>query len=487
MTTKKTSKKTTKKRATKRKPVRKKTAKKRATKKKTARQRFDELPPSMSELEHANGAPWPWPLRPIQQNVADKFKEGIRRFGLFWHRRAGKDVFGMSMARNQMTERVGSYVHFFPKHVHAKRALWRGVDPRQGKKFIDIAFGDIEVMRNNQDMVIEAFNGSTWTLLGSDNYDSNIIGGNVVGVVFSEWALCNPMAWEYIRPILRENNGWAMFITTFRGRNHAWQMAQKLKDNPDWFIDIRDITQTSELDGSPIISLDDVDKDRQEGMKESLIQQEYFCNPEAVVDGAIYGSQVEQLREDTTRHFALYDSAKPVYCIWNLDLPIHASYLLVQPGPRPKILHADMIERTDLASAVAKAEQKAYPIMQHLLLEDHRDLFSDFQDLERSTSMLYNTAPYATSTRTGNLLTQCSISYQSCELLLDSLGGYVRRERFDPQTADMQYSDTAIQSWHARLVNALESWAAREYHLSGDTWGKAPSYANQDKAARTIL
>jgi phage terminase large subunit len=42
--------------------------------------------------------------------------------------------------------------------------------------------------------------------------------------VFSEWALSNPQAWSLIRPILLENNGWALFITTPRGRNHAHRM-----------------------------------------------------------------------------------------------------------------------------------------------------------------------------------------------------------------------------------------------------------------------
>ena len=102
----------------------------------------------------------------MQQEAWDQFDAGIRRFGLFWHRRAGKDVFGMSVARNQMTKRVGTYVHFFPKHVHAKRALWRGIDPRKQAKFIDIAFGDIEADRNNQDMLIETMNGRMWTLKG---------------------------------------------------------------------------------------------------------------------------------------------------------------------------------------------------------------------------------------------------------------------------------------------------------------------------------
>ncbi len=430
---------------------------------------------------------WPWPLRPMQQEAWDKFEDGIKRFGLFWHRRAGKDVFGMSVARNQMTQRVGSYVHFFPKHVHAKRALWRGIDPRKGAKFIDIAFGDIEAERNNQDMMIEAFNGSTWTLLGSDNYDSNIIGGNVVGVVFSEWALCNPMAWEYIRPIVRENGGWAMFITTFRSRNHAWQMAQKLKDNPDWYIDIRPITDTCELDGSPIISLEDVQKDRDEGMKEALIQQEYFCNPAAVAEGAIYGREVEQLRKDTFRQQAAYNPNKGVYAVWNIDLPIHASCIIVQPGLVPQILDAWTLDMTDLPHALAKSEQYPFPILGHILPADQADLVRTFNDLDRHPQVLHNQTAIAATTNTSTFIQRCHIDLTRCELLLDAIGGYVRRERFDAQVADMQYSDRPVQSWHAQLVNALETWATWEYNGGAKGWGKGPDYSQMDRIAKTLV
>ena len=44
------------------------------------------------------------------------------------------------------------------------------------------------------------------------------------GIVYSEWALANPSAWAYHRPMLEENDGWALFITTPRGRNHAQAM-----------------------------------------------------------------------------------------------------------------------------------------------------------------------------------------------------------------------------------------------------------------------
>src|SRR3546814_12862572 len=78
-------------------------------------------------------------------------------------------------------------------------------------------------------MFIRFKSGSTWQLVGSDRYNS-LVGAGVAGVTFSEFALANPSAWGYIRPMLEENDGWATFITTPRGRNHAkalFDMAKK--------------------------------------------------------------------------------------------------------------------------------------------------------------------------------------------------------------------------------------------------------------------
>lgn len=467
------------------KPAKKKRTKKKRVAKKVATAAGESTSVAGRKFVSATES-WPWPLRPMQQEAVDAFDKGIRRFGLFWHRRAGKDVFGMSLARREMRNRVGSYVHFFPKHVHARRALWRGIDPRKGARFVDIAFGDIESERNNQDMVIEAYNGSTWALLGSDNYDSTVIGGNVIGVVFSEWALCDPRAWDYIRPILRENNGWAMFITTFRGRNHAWQMYEKLRDNPDWYIDLRTIEDTCEIDGSPIISREDVDKDRRDGMKETLIQQEYYCNPEATADGAIYGKETARLREDTNRHQALWNPQKPVYCVWTLDLPVHASYVLIQPGDRPAILEAHIEDFTTLAEAMAKAEAHRFPINTHLLHGEQRDYIRAFQDLDRSPQILVNSNSILEQTATSSLLERCNIDAARCALLLDSLGGYVRRERFNAQAAEMDFAEVPLDTWHARLVNALETFAAWDYN-GGGNWISRPNYRDMDRIAKTLL
>ena len=454
---------------------RKKTKKKRMTK---------ASAPPRKNFENEIG--WPWPLRPYQQLVEDKFQEGIQRHLLIWHRRAGKDVFSISKARQECVKRVGAYVHFFPKHIQARRALWQGIDPKKSARFIDIAFGDIEADRNNTEMLIEMMNGSTWQLLGSDNYD-RVVGANIVGAVFSEWALCDPRAWDYIRPMILENNGWAVFITTFRGRNHAWQMVQQLKDNPEWYVDVRNIYGTTDIEGKPILSDKHMESERAGGMSEAMLQQEYLCNPEAVAEGSIYGKQVEALRKDKSRHLGVWNPNKPVYAVWNFDLPIFASCLYVQPGPVPVVLDARTWDFVTLGEAVAECYRQPFPVQRHLINGEQQELVAQLADLDIYPDVLQHNGHYVATTATASFLNSCHINGDKCELLLDALGGYVRRERFNAQAADLVFSDFPAESWHCQLAEALETWATWDYYSEGSSWSKTPDYSTQDKIARTIL
>lgn len=459
--------------------AKKKTAKKRAIKKRDLRMLANE------HVMLTRIPDWPWPLRPYQQQAADKFDAGIKRQMLPWHRRAGKDVFSLSIARRESQRRIGGYVHFFPKHVQARRAIWQGIDPKKGAKFTDVAFGDIEADRNNTEMLIELNNGSTWQLLGSDNYD-RVVGSNVVGVAFSEWALCDPRAWDFIRPIILENDGWVLFISTYRGRNHCWQMAQQLKDNPDWYVDVRTVLDTTDIDGNRIITDAMIEAERASGMPEALIQQEYFCNPEAIAEGAIYGRQVEQLRRDVDRHRATWNPAKPVFAIWNLDLPIFASVILAQPGEPPTILDAQTWHFCTLGEAIANALRHRWPVQGHIIDSMHAGLMPHFADLNIRPDALHRRPDSAAVITTQNYLERVHIDRASTDLLLDALSGYTRRERFDSQTADRVYSEDAVTSWHGQLAQALETWTQWAYFSAGE-WGPAPDYASQDRIARTVI
>lgn len=239
-----------------------------------------------------------------QQSVVEAYQnQHVRRFFLAWHRRAGKDVFGLDFARERMKERVGTYWHLFPFHIQAKRAIWKGIDARTGQRFIDRAF-PVRKNENDTEMSFTSPSGATWQMLGSDNYD-RMVGSNPCGVVFSEWALCDPAAWDYIRPILVENKGWVMFITTFRGRNHAYRMFKSLEGAEGWYVDLKTIADTHRNDGNPIVTQADIEKEVREGMDPGLVRQEFYCDPDAAAAGAIFARQAGRLMNVTPNPFQL--------------------------------------------------------------------------------------------------------------------------------------------------------------------------------------
>jgi len=127
-------------------------------------------------------------------------ERGGKHAEMIWSRRAGKDEVALHRTAVAMFERVGTYWHMLPMAAQARKAIWNAVNPRTGKKRIDEAFPEqIRRKKNDQEMYIECINGSTWQVLGSDNYNA-MVGAPPVGIVYSEWALSNPAAKAYLRP-----------------------------------------------------------------------------------------------------------------------------------------------------------------------------------------------------------------------------------------------------------------------------------------------
>jgi len=173
-----------------------------------------------------------------------------------------------------MYQRVGIYYYFFPTYAQGKKIIWDGIDG-MGFKFLDHFPPELIRNQNATEMKITLVNGSLFQIVGTDNYDS-IVGTNPVGCVFSEFALQDPTAWEYVRPILRENGGWAIFPYTPRGFNHGWDLYQMAQNDPDWFCELLTVTDTG------VLTEADVDAERRAGMPEPLIQQEFYCSFEHV-------------------------------------------------------------------------------------------------------------------------------------------------------------------------------------------------------------
>lgn len=223
--------------------------------------------------------PHDWAPRAHQKALFAQFGHGkpFRRGCAVWHRRAGKDSVALNLTARDMFRRVGTYWHLFPEQTQARRAIWNGID-RQGRRIIDQVFpAGVRRRTSGQEMLIETVNGSIWQMAGSDNFDS-LVGSNPVGVVFSEWSLANPESWEYIRPILVENDGWALFIYTPRGRNHGYNTYARALEADTWFC------ERLTVDDTGLITREQIDEERRAGMSEGKVRQEFHCSFEAESD-----------------------------------------------------------------------------------------------------------------------------------------------------------------------------------------------------------
>src|SRR5271165_425378 len=141
-------------------------------------------------------------------------------------------------------------------------------------------------------MFIRFKNGATWHVLGSDRYDA-AVGSPPYGITFSEWALSNPASWAYLAPIVLENNGWAVFITTARGRNHAKTMLDMAQTREDWFSEVLPVNVTGAMTEAAVEAqrLEYTGIFGQEAA-DALIDQEYYCSFEAAILGAYWGREM---------------------------------------------------------------------------------------------------------------------------------------------------------------------------------------------------
>jgi phage terminase large subunit len=240
-----------------------------------------------------------WTPRPYQERLWNFLCEGGRYAVVCWHRRAGKDDICLHHTACAAHERVGNYWHMLPMYAQARKAIWDAVNPHTGMKRIDEAFPEeLREATNDQEMKIKFKNGSTWQVVGSDNVNS-LVGAATAGMVFSEYALSNPSSWGYLAPILEENKGWAIFISTPRGKNHFEAMMKMARKNPEWFTEVLPVTETG------VFSQDFLDQELQrlqdlhgDQYGRSIWLQEYFCSFDAAIPGAIWGDCLERAERE---------------------------------------------------------------------------------------------------------------------------------------------------------------------------------------------
>ena len=233
--------------------------------------------------------PFNFTPRPYQVALYNCLADGYTRAVAIWHRRSGKDKTLINLLTKEAFKRKGTYFYLLPTYAQGRRIIWDGMD-RQGFKFLDHIPKEVRENTNSTEMKITLRNGSIIQVIGSDSYNA-IMGTNPLGCVLSEFALQDPRGWNYIRPILRENKGWAVFNSTPRGHNHLYDLHNMAKGNPDWFSQVLTVTDTG------VLTEADVTDERKSGMDEDLVQQEFYCSFDAALPGAFFAREMLQARE----------------------------------------------------------------------------------------------------------------------------------------------------------------------------------------------
>jgi len=216
-------------------------------------------------------------------------------------------------------ERVGNYWYMLPQYEQCRKAIWNAINPATGIKRLDEAFPlEIREKTLDNEMFIKFKNGSTWQLMGSDKYDA-LVGSPPIGLTFSEYALSNPSSWGFLRPIMLENGGWAIFNSTPRGKNHFEKLIRLAEDHNDWFSERLTVDSTNIFTQAQLLNeLRELQSEHGDSYGKALWLQEYYVSFEAALPGAIWGEALTKLTQRDGVREVLYDTDFPVHTAWDL-------------------------------------------------------------------------------------------------------------------------------------------------------------------------
>ena len=411
-----------------------------------------------------------WQPRPYQQPLWDYLKGGGKRGVAVWHRRAGKDDVALHHAACAAFERVGNYWHLLPEAAQARKAIWDAINPNTSKRRIDEAFPkELRSGVRNNEMIIQLRNGSTWQVVGSDNYNS-LVGSPPVGLVFSEWALANPSAWAYLRPILRENGGWALFIYTPRGSNHGQTLYEATKDDPEWFAQKLPATQTG------VFSKEQLDQELKEYLREfgkedgeSRFRQEYLCDFNIAVIGSYYGRLLTEAEDQKRIARIPHDPALKVDTWWDLGRADATAIWFVQhAGPEIHLIDYHSVnyaEPGDLARLlVQKRDERKFVYGRHIMPHDAghtrlgmggKSLSQMFYDLGFANDVQRPHDVDVGIVRVRQILPRCWFDREACSGGIDALRNY--HKQWDEEKRI--YSIKPVHDWSSHGSDAFRAGA----------------------------
>lgn len=380
--------------------------------------------------------------------------DGYTRAVLNWHRRSGKDFGVFNFCIRALQRRVGAIYYIFPTYSQGKKALWDAID-NEGRRILDNIPASLIESQNSTEMKIKFTNGSLFQIVGSENYNS-LMGTNPMGVVFSEYALQDPAAYQYIRPILMANGGWVVFVSTPRGKNHFYNIYETARCNPEqWYCSKQTIEDTG------VISLEQIEEEIRLGtMSEDLVQQEFYCSFDLGVEGAYYTKYLDRMRVNGQIGNVPWEPGYKVHSSWDLGVRDSTCIILYQiVGQTVRIIDCYEGKDVGLEHYIKVIQQKPYVYGKHFAPHDIgvREFTSGLAriDTARNMGINFTIAPNLSiqdgieAVRTK--LNKIWIDEVKCKPLIKALESY--RKEYDSKL--MTYKENPRHDWASHWADAM--------------------------------
>lgn len=254
---------------------------------------------------------------------------------LVCHRRAGKTVSCVNELINQAVhtkKKRARYAYIGPLLKQAKKIAWEYLkEYSQGLEKKKPSESELSVRFKHNDAEI--------CIYGADNPDS-FRGQYFDGVVLDEYGDMSPSVWsKVLLPTLADRRGWAVFIGTFKGRNHFYKVYRNSLglDLPEgmapedfskhWY------TLLLKASESGLLPPEELGLQKMQ-MDEEEYQQEYECNPNAVVKGTYYAKIIADLEAKGQIYADIeHDPDQPVEVVADLGFTDSSAYWFFQRRP----------------------------------------------------------------------------------------------------------------------------------------------------------
>lgn len=419
--------------------------------------------------------PYGYVPRGYQMSVFRAMDSGLKRAVLVWHRRAGKDKTCLNLMIKKMFERVGAYYYYFPTYEWGKKVIWDGID-KAGVPFLNHFPQSLIADKNEQDLKITLVNGSLFRIIGTDKIH-NVRGPNPVGCVFSEYPHHNPLVWDIVRPVLNENDGWAIFNFTPLGKNHAWDMYRMAQGNPNWFCELLTIKDTKDEEEKSIITEAQIEEERRAGMAEELIQQEYYCSFEGGMQGSYYGQILGKLEAKGQIGKTPWEPGLPVHTFWDLGVgDSMAIWFIQRPRGLSEIRVIDFLLSSGegLSWYIKQLRERPYVYGEHYAPFDIkvRELSTGKSrwEIAASLGIIFRVVPKLPLEdgidAVRRLLPQCWFDMENCRRGLDALWQY--HKQYDEKRRE--YKNSPVHDWSSDAADAFRMMAValREPRAMGE-------------------